>query len=139
MGTSWNAATRKFYFGENCIEGRKKKLIWVTIIMLIGFICAALPISANAETVFVKYRGQVDLAPFTCESTQRSSMVKRLCYDAKDKYVVVNLSGTYYHYCEVPKNIVSDWLRAESMGRYYNQYIKGRYDCRALHVPQYGK
>ena len=31
--------------------------------------------SAHAETVNVKYRGPVDLAPFQCESVTRSSLV----------------------------------------------------------------
>ena len=103
----------------------------------IVFFCALLPLSAYAESVYVKYRGPVDLAPFKCEAISRSSFVKRLCYDSKEKYVVVSLTGTYYHYCEVPANVVNDWRQAGSMGRYYNAQVKGRYDCRLLRVPSY--
>jgi len=92
---------------------------------------------AHADAVWVKYRGLVDLTPFHCDWIERSTLVKRLCYDAKEQYVVVNLTGTYYHYCEVPAGIVNDWLAAESMGRFYNAIVKGRFDCRQNRVPSY--
>lgn len=97
---------------------------------------ASLPAVAG-EVVMVKYRGPVDLAPFTCEFVQRSSLVQRLCYDAREQYVIVNLSGTYYHYCEVPASTLAAWRGAESMGRFYNRNVKGRFDCRVNRVPAY--
>ena len=33
----------------------------------------------RAETVEVKYRGAVDLAPFKCTSIDRSSFIRRVC------------------------------------------------------------
>jgi hypothetical protein len=93
----------------------------------------------SAETVIVKYRGPVDLSHFDCQDVSRSSVVKRLCYDPKEKYVVVNLTGTYYHYCEVSADTVTAWRRAPSMGSFYNAEIKGRFDCRNLRVPAYDK
>jgi KTSC domain-containing protein len=95
------------------------------------------PTLSTAETVVVKYRGPVDLSPFACEWVTRSSVVKRLCYDAREKYVIVNLTGTYYHYCEVPPDLVAAWRQADSMGRFYNGRVKGRFDCRVLRVPPY--
>ncbi|TYL95951.1 KTSC domain-containing protein [Bradyrhizobium rifense] len=97
---------------------------------------------ADAETVDVKYRGSVDLKPFTCQDITRSSVVNRLCYDASNQYVIVQLKTTYYHYCEMPKSVVDEWLAADSMGRYYNAKIKGTgkdgpYDCRTHRVPAY--
>lgn len=89
------------------------------------------------EKVFVKYRGMVDLAPFACETITRSSLVQRLCYDAIERYVIVLLTGTYYHYCEVPPNVVNAWRDADSMGRFYNANVKGNFDCRVLRVPPY--
>lgn len=92
---------------------------------------------AHAETVNVKYRGPVDLAPFKCESISRSSLVNRVCYDSKEKYMVINLQGVYYHYCEIDGGTVSQLLKADSMGRYYNASIKGNFDCRTHRVPTY--
>jgi len=91
----------------------------------------------SAETVNVKYRGIVDLAPFKCESITRSSLVNRVCYDSREHYMIINLQGTYYHYCEIDSGTVSQLLQAESMGRYNNQSIKGRFDCRTNRVPAY--
>lgn len=93
--------------------------------------------SGSAETVIVKYRGPVNLARMTCESITRSSFIRRLCYDAKEEYVVVALDATYYHYCGIPAGVVAKWRAAESMGRFYNASIKGRFDCRKGHVPEY--
>jgi hypothetical protein len=93
--------------------------------------------TATAETVMVKYRGPVDLAPFACEWISRSSVIDRLCYDAHERYVIINLHGTYYHYCEVPPAVVAAWRRTPSMGRFYNAHVKGRFDCRVLRVPAY--
>ena len=92
---------------------------------------------ASAETVLVKYRGPADLARMTCDTITRSSFINRLCYDAKEMYVVVALDTTYYHYCGVPADVVANWRVADSMGRFYNAQIKGRYDCRHGHVPDY--
>jgi hypothetical protein len=93
--------------------------------------------AALAETVNVKYRGAVDLAPFQCESVSRSSLVTRVCYDRKEQYMVIGLQGTYYHYCEIDGGTVAALRGAESMGRYFNASIKGRFDCRTNRVPAY--
>ncbi|HVR56029.1 MAG TPA: KTSC domain-containing protein [Pseudolabrys sp.] len=96
--------------------------------------------TAHAETVDVKYRGQVDLKPFTCQDT-KSSFVNRICYDAANQYMVILLKDTY-HYCEIPKSTVDALLSADSHGRYFNANIKGTgkdgpYDCRTHKVPSY--
>lgn len=106
--------------------------------------CVALAMLASVaalagEVVYVKYRGPVDLAPFACEWVSRSSVVKRLCYDRAERYVIVNLTGTYYHYCQMAPTVVRAWIDAESMGRYYNANVKGNYDCRVLKMPEYRK
>jgi hypothetical protein len=56
--------------------------------------------TAHGDTVFVKYRGPADLAPFRCETVARSSLVRRVCYDAHERYKLISLNGTYYHYCD---------------------------------------
>ena len=90
-----------------------------------------------AETVNVKYRGVVDLKPFKCETISRSSLVNRVCYDGREQYMVINLQGVYYHYCEIDAGTVGQLLKADSMGRYFNASIKGKFDCRSKKVPSY--
>ena len=95
-----------------------------TLVLLV----AASPL-ANAETVMVKYHGPVDTSHFQCESISRSSLVNRVCYDASNQYMLIALRGTYYHYCGIDGGTVSELLGASSMGRFYNGYIRGRFDC----------
>lgn len=106
-----------------------KRLIFVL------FICSAVFASgAKGETVFVKYRGPVDLETFTCHHTV-SSFVNRICYHSENQYLIVLLNKTYYHYCRIPPSVVEQWLKAPSKGRFYNAYVKGKYDCRAGGIP----
>ncbi len=113
--------------------------LFCSVVALVVGLGTMWPSTATAETVVVKYRGPVDLSPFACEWITRSSVVQRLCYDSRERYVIVNLTGKYYHYCDVAPNIVAAWRQAHSMGRFYNAQVKGRFDCRVLRVPSYKK
>jgi KTSC domain len=93
--------------------------------------------AAEPEVVNVKYRGPVSLAPFKCEAITRSSFIRRVCYDASNSYMLINLSGTWYHYCDIDHGRVDELLQANSMGRFYDASIKGSFDCRTGHVPAY--
>ena len=95
----------------------------------------------RSETVDVKYRGKVDLAPFTCTDTPRSSFIRRVCYDKAESYMVIDLRGTYYHYCELPPSTDEAFLVAPSMGAFFNATIKGSgsdgpFDCRKHRQPK---
>jgi hypothetical protein len=92
---------------------------------------------AHSESVDVKYRGVVNLAPFSCTDVERSSFVRRVCYDKANQYMLINLNGVYYHYCAIDAGSVASLMSADSMGRYYNAAIKGRFDCRLHRVPDY--
>jgi KTSC domain len=96
----------------------------------------------RSETVDVKYRGAVDLIPFVCTDTPRSSFIQRVCYDKAQSYMLISLRGTYYHYCEMPAATLNAFLTAPSMGQFYNQNIKGSgldgpFDCRTHRLPSY--
>ena len=96
----------------------------------LGSAIAALLVAfpALAETVEVKYFGPVGLASYECDDTV-SSFVHRICYDDAAAQVVVRLNGTYYAYCRMDEGTVAAWLAAESKGRFYNQFVKGRFSC----------
>jgi hypothetical protein len=79
----------------------------------------------KAETADVKYRGLVDLAPFKCVSIDRSSFIRRVCYDAANSYMIVKLNETYYHYCAIDNRTVDEFEAADSMGRFFNASIRG--------------
>lgn len=50
--------------------------------LLVVGLCALFSGSAAAESVNVKYRGDVPLDTFQCATIDRSSLVERVCYDA---------------------------------------------------------
>lgn len=111
-------------------------------ILLASAIFFMLQGSVTAESVDVKYRGSVDLTPFVCTDTPRSSFIGRVCYDDKNQYMIVKLQNVYYHYCELPKAKFVEFTGASSMGQYFNQNIKGSgsdgtFDCRTHRVPKY--
>jgi KTSC domain len=114
-----------------------KKQIAITSVICIGLLQPAF-----AESVMVKYRGLVDLKPFACTDTPRSSFIQRVCYDKAQTYMLINLRGTYYHYCELPAAAFDAFMTAQSMGQFYNQNIRGTgsdgpFDCRTHRVPAY--
>ena len=109
---------------------------------ILAVFTAVLSTSVSAETVNVKYRGVVDLTSFVCTDTHRSSFIQRVCYDKAHSYMLINLRGTYYHYCELPVATFDAFVTAPSMGQFYNQNIKGTgsdgpFDCRTHKVPAY--
>jgi len=109
----------------------------ILAVIAILILCA----TARAEIVNVKYRGPVDLQPFTCTNTV-SSFVNRVCYDKAKSYMLILLNNSWYHYCEIDAGTVAALLGAGSLGRFYNTNIKGigndgPFDCRTHRVPTY--
>ena len=85
---------------------------------------------AHAVTVPVKYVGLVDLAAFDCSRITRSSFIRNVCHERSSATTVVQLNATWYQYCGMSNSTIQDWLSAPSMGRFYNQHIKGAgYGC----------
>jgi hypothetical protein len=110
------------------------------VALLLFVVAVASP--ARAESVFVKYRGEVPLDSFECHDTERSSLVGRVCYDAAQRYMVIKLKETYYHYCEIDAETVAALLAAKSMGSFYLAHIRGDgedgpFDCRSHRIPDY--
>jgi hypothetical protein len=90
---------------------------------------------ADAETISVQGRGTVDLKSYVCQDITRSTLVNRVCYDAANQTMIVQLNAAYSQYCDVPEAARDGFLNAPSMGQYYNANIKGSgaqppYQCR---------
>jgi hypothetical protein len=91
---------------------------------------------ADAETINIERRGAVDLKAFVCQDVTRSSLVNRVCYDASNEVMIVQVKNAYSQYCDVPEAARENFLNAPSMGQYYSANIKGSeadapYRCRA--------
>lgn len=93
----------------------------------------------NQKLITVKYYGTVDVnnGNFQELELKPSSLVYEMYYDANNKYLLVSLKGTYYHYCSIPSRVIDDWTSSSSLGRYYNSRIRGNYSCKNKSVPQY--
>lgn len=91
------------------------------------------------KSIYVKYRGmvKVDNQQLKHQSIQSSSLVTDMYYDSANKYLIVKLKETYYHYCGINSNVVSNWIDSSSLGSYYLNEIKGNYDCRIYPIPKY--
>jgi hypothetical protein len=100
-------------------------------------VCLGATGGAKAECVAVKYRDTcVPLEKLDCK-TPVSSFVHQICYDEKNKYAVTLLRDTRYHYCNIPIELVKAWIAAPSVGRFYNEDIKGKFPCEGQPVPSY--
>jgi hypothetical protein len=106
--------------------------------LALQFVVAALlgllPGAATAEHVFVRHRGMVSLEGFACRPVA-SSLVDSVCYDPRQAYLLVQLRGMFHHHCEVEPQTVAALVAADSVGRFYNTAIRGRYDCGQGGVP----
>ncbi len=93
----------------------------------------------ETQPIHVKYRGIVDVdnGHFEHLNIGSSSYVNNMFYDDGNQYLLVQLKNTYYHYCSITSSIIYSWIDSSSLGRYYNQNIKGNYSCQNNPVPQY--
>jgi len=96
---------------------------------------------ATAETVQVKYHGVISLDAFACSDVKEGSDVSRICYDKAERYMVIQLKKTYYHYCEIDAATVQGLQAASSKRQFFEARIRGSgsdgaFDCRTHPVPK---
>jgi hypothetical protein len=107
------------------------------------FILAAFALvshAATAETVQVKYHGAVSLDSFACADVNEYTDVARICYDKAERYMVIRLKNTYYHYCEIDAATVQGLQSARSKRDFFESRIRGTgkdgpFDCRTKPIP----
>ncbi len=110
---------------------------FILLVLFIPIICF------SSNIIWVKYRStpiDLDNRQFELHDTSVSSWIRGVWYDKGNDYLIINLSGTYYHYCGVPTRIWSiykNFKQHQSYGRAYRNYLKGQYDCRLGYVPDY--
>lgn len=117
-------------------KSNKKILILIFLILgvvvFLGF--------RNPRYVDVKYRDDpVEIKTDNWESidTSRSSFIRNARYDKDQQYMIIDLDGTNYHYCGLPGYIWESFKDSSSLGSYYNEHIRGNYDCRTNSPPSY--
>lgn len=121
---SWKCFENKCIFTLNMI---KRLGLFLLIVLMSN--------SVSAETIYVKYRGFVDLNLFVCSDTA-SSVVHRICYRKEKEYLVVKLGQVYHHYCRFPLALYQSWLAADSKGKFYQGYVRNNFDCQKTDIPK---
>jgi len=61
--------------------------------------------------------------------THPSSFVGKVTYSPDFQTMEVSLSGKIYGFCRVPERVFDGWEGAGSKGVYFNQTVKGSFDC----------
>lgn len=95
---------------------------------------------SHARDINVKYRNSpVDVGNgyFLELDLRPSSLVNEMFYDSGNKYLLVSLKGTFYHYCNIPGSVVTEWISSPSLGRYYISRVMDNFDCRLNPLPEY--
>jgi hypothetical protein len=86
------------------------------------------------EKVEVDGGGTVDLAPFACTDTPRSTIVQKVCYDGTTRDLLIGIKGSYRNYCDVAPATFDAFMTAPSMGHFYRQTVatsgvEGPFNC----------
>ena len=60
-----------------------------------------------------------------------STAISKVKYDAavSKLYIIFHDDATAYEYCRVPESIYRGLINASSKGRYFDQHIKGQFQC----------
>lgn len=85
------------------------------------------PIENTSEDDYFDYTNvEMESVESTCFS--------EIGYDEEYEILLVRFleSGSLYEYYGVPEDVYEDLLYSESPGGYYNDYIKGQYECDRL-------
>ncbi|CAN7475122.1 KTSC domain-containing protein [Acidovorax delafieldii] len=109
----------------------------ILVLCLLASLCGV----ATAETVQVKYHGNVSLDSFACSDINESSDVARICYDKAERYMLIKLNTTYYHYCSIDAATVQSLQSAPSKRQFFMARIRGNgsdgpFDCRTHPIPK---
>lgn len=91
-----------------------------SVATMLALLCTS---PVTPETVDVRGVGEIDLAPFACTDTPRSTLVQRVCYDEARRHLLVNVGGVYSEYCRLPAATFDAFVAAPSMGQFYSQRI----------------
>lgn len=70
-----------------------------------------------------------------------STAISRIAYETKTRTLSIRFreSGELYRYYEVPRRIYEAFIKAGSKGRFFNHYIKDRYQFQHIGGPDGGR
>jgi KTSC domain len=91
-----------------------------TIATAIALLWTAPVVTEKAE---VRDHGEIDLAPFTCTDTPRSTVIQNVCYNSTTRHLLIGIRGSYRDYCDVPPATFDAFMTTLSMGHFYKHTI----------------
>jgi hypothetical protein len=95
--------------------------------------------TSSTKIIDVKYRWKLSMElekVFIGWNTYNWNLPE-MYYDPKQRYMIVNLWGIYYHYCWINWNWRTYFKESSNVYDYYEKYIRWKYDCRQWKVPDY--
>lgn len=123
-----------------CTDGWTSRLLYIWPGILLAMVCST---QLRAEPVCVKYGPcPLSISTFECSGALGTSFVRRVCHDHDNRFMVIDLAGTWYPHCGVDALSVLELLSAPSVGRHYNKHFRSRpdgtrgpFDCRDHPMP----
>lgn len=60
-----------------------------------------------------------------------SSAIREIGYDAETSQMFIDFNDSHsvYTFCGVPEVVFREFISSGSVGSYYHQHVKGRYQC----------
>lgn len=60
-----------------------------------------------------------------------SKAIRKIGYVARSSRMYIDFEDSHpiYTFCDVPEAVFRDFINSDSIGRYYHQHIKDRYQC----------
>ena len=87
---------------------------------------------AGPEKVDVQGLGFVSLAPFDCRNTPLDGFVERICYDATNAHLLLDLGGVWTQFCRVDTKTMSDLKSGTALRQFYGRGSRGNaFSCSA--------
>jgi len=127
------------------MRGMRRTIILVGTVLLLITGCGTKSSEAVSQTPDIKYSGETnkgtpivddgntdyDINSVHMKDTPDSSCFSEIGYDESNEILVVTFreTGATYSYFDFSQSDWNDFSTAESLGGYFNQYIKGNYDC----------
>ena len=114
--------------------GRKALTALLALVLAFSVAACGDAPAKEAEAARSPLPGEDREPEVTLEETPDSSCFSAVGYDSAEKvlYAQFRDSGAIYSYDDVPSAVYGDLMHAESMGGYYNGYIKGHYTSHRL-------
>lgn len=114
------------------------KYLGIGIIIIISIALIRYIYLLPPTEVDVKYReDKVQVSGDNFEHFRARGLLSNAWYDKTEKYLIVQLDGTNYHYCEVPNEKWNILKTSENPYLSYQKMLKGNFDCRTRYVPAY--